>query len=159
MRLRLTPRARQDVAERLGREATARHFSAAVCSTASFPPLALPNEPRVVFVVSTTGQARKRACCNVALGFHLAAAQGDPPDSFRALWKMLLRKALPSDALACCSVAVFGLGDSGYPKYNVTAKKLDRRLEALGARRLVPLGLGDDQARAAPLCSTRALAL
>ena len=86
--------------------------------------------------------------------------QGDPPDSFRALWKMLLRKALPSDALASSSVAVFGLGDSGYPKYNVTAKKLDRRLEALGARRLVPLGLGDDQARRAAvrLCA-RALTL
>ena len=84
--------------------------------------------------------------------------QGDPPDSFRALWKTLLRKALPSDALASSSVAVFGLGDSGYPKYNVTAKKLDRRLEALGARRLVPLGLGDDQARAAvQLLCARAL--
>ncbi len=44
---------------------------------------------------------------------------------------------------------MFGLGDSGYPKYNTTAKKLDRRLEALGAARLLPLGLGDDQARRA----------
>ena len=50
-------------------------------------------------------------------------------------------------ALAHCRCAVFGLGDSGYPKFNVMAKKLDRRLEALGAAKLVPLGLGDDQAR------------
>ena len=76
------------------------------------------------------------------------AAQGDPPDAFRPLWRLLLRKSLPADALARCSVAVFGLGDSGYPKYNVTAKKLDRRLAALGAHHLLPLGLGDDQARA-----------
>ncbi len=71
---------------------------------------------------------------------------------------MLLRKSLPADALARCAVAVFGLGDSGYPKYNVTAKKLDRRLEALGAQRLLPLGLGDDQARSQHLLAARARA-
>jgi sulfite reductase alpha subunit-like flavoprotein len=43
------------------------------------------------------------------------------------------------------SAAVFGLGDSGYPLFCVAAKKLDRRLEALGAARLLPLGMGDDQ--------------
>lgn len=63
------------------------------------------------------------------------------------LWRSLLRKSLPPTALAHCRCAVFGLGDSGYPKFNVMAKKLDRRLEALGAQKLVPLGLGDDQAR------------
>ena len=74
------------------------------------------------------------------------------PDAFRPLWRTLLRKALPTDALAHCRVAVFGLGDSGYPRYNVAAKKLDRRLEALGAGRLVSLGLGDDQARCRVRC-------
>jgi sulfite reductase alpha subunit-like flavoprotein len=43
------------------------------------------------------------------------------------------------------AVAVFGLGDSGYLKYNTMGKLLYRRLEALGAGALVPLGLGDDQ--------------
>lgn len=71
--------------------------------------------------------------------------QGDPPDSFVRLWRALLRKSLPADALAHCHVAVFGLGDSGYLHFNVVAKKLDRRLDALGARKLLPLGLGDDQ--------------
>ncbi len=74
-------------------------------------------------------------------------AQGEPTESFRPLWRFLLRKALPCDALVHCRAAVFGLGDSGYPKFNVVAKKLDRRLDALGARKLLPLGLGDDQAR------------
>ncbi len=50
----------QDAAERLGREAYARHYAPVVCSTAAFPPETLPSEPRVVFVVSTTGQARTR---------------------------------------------------------------------------------------------------
>lgn len=34
---------------------------------------------------------------------------------------------------------------AGYVNYNVVAKKLDRRLAALGARELLPRGLGDDQ--------------
>lgn len=46
-------------------------------------------------------------------------AQGDPPDSLRHFWRMLLRKNLPRDCLAHLAVAVFGLGDSSYPKYNV----------------------------------------
>lgn len=43
--------------------------------------------------------------------------------------------------------AVFGLGDSGYVQFNVVAKKLDRRLQQLGAKRMIALGLGDDQVR------------
>ena len=34
---------------------------------------------------------------------------------------------------------------TGYQKYNVVAKKLDRRLAALGAGAVVERGLGDDQ--------------
>ena len=49
------------------------------------------------------------------------------------------------------------MGDSGYPKFNVTAKKLVRRLEALGAPQLLPLGLGDDQARGMALVGVRLL--
>jgi hypothetical protein len=63
------------------------------------------------------------------------------------LWRALLRKSLPASALSHCHVAVFGLGDSGYVHFNVVAKKLDRRLETLGANKLLPLGLGDDQVR------------
>lgn len=35
------------------------------------------------------------------------------------------------------SFAVFGLGDSGYAKYNATARKLHARLLQLGAAELV----------------------
>lgn len=41
--------------------------------------------------------------------------------------------------------AVFGLGDSSYGKYNWVAKKLSRRLHALGATAMIPAGEGDDQ--------------
>lgn len=45
--------------------------------------------------------------------------QGDPPDNMRRFWKLLLRKNLPPTILAGTNYAVFGLGDSGYVKYNV----------------------------------------
>jgi sulfite reductase alpha subunit-like flavoprotein len=116
----------QDVAERVGREAARHHLQPLVASMHSYPPSNLPTEQYVIFVVSTTGQ-------------------GDPPDSMRAFWKFLLRKSLGPQWLAGTRFAVFGLGDSGYQKYNVTGKKLDRRLSDLGGKPLLPKGLGDDQ--------------
>lgn len=91
----------------------------------------LPSERFVVFVVSTTGQ-------------------GDPPDSMKVLgmwsvwfgriyvsdlligfwfscfwawqgfWRYLLKKNLGARWLEGVRYAVFGLGDSGYQKYNVS---------------------------------------
>ena len=46
-------------------------------------------------------------------------SQGDPPDNMKSFWKFLLRKSLPSNSLSSMRYAVFGLGDSGYIKYNV----------------------------------------
>ena len=37
----------------------------------------------------------------------------------KEFWRFLLRKDLAGDSLYGVHVAVFGLGDSGYPKYNV----------------------------------------
>ncbi|PRW18319.1 NADPH-dependent diflavin oxidoreductase 1 isoform X1 [Chlorella sorokiniana] len=120
----------QDVAERVAREAARRHFAPRVLPADAYLPMVahLPAEPALVWVASTTGQ-------------------GDPPDNMRQLWRFLLRKSLAPGSLGSLRAAVFGLGDSGYPKYNVTAKKLFRRLEALGAHMLLPVGLGDDQHR------------
>ncbi|KAG2485235.1 hypothetical protein HYH03_016021 [Edaphochlamys debaryana] len=116
----------QDVAERVGREARLRLFAPRVLAMDSYDVTSLPAERLVVLVASTTGQ-------------------GDPPDNMRRFWRFLLRKSLPPDSLGALRCAVFGLGDSGYPNYNVAAKKLDRRLVGLGATALLPLGLGDDQ--------------
>ena len=44
-----------------------------------------------------------------------------------------------------CRVAVLGLGDSSYAKFNYAAKKLYRRLLQLGGKPLLHLGLADDQ--------------
>lgn len=47
------------------------------------------------------------------------------------------RRGLPGDCLETMRFAVFGLGDSGYAKYNATARKLHARLLQLGAAELV----------------------
>lgn len=120
----------QDVAERIGREALRRGYEPTVLSCEAFYRQldGLPGWPVVIWVVSTTGQ-------------------GEAPPMLRALWRALLRRSLPADLLRGQRVAVMGLGDSGYVQYNVAAKKLFRRLEALGAQSLVPeAGLGDARA-------------
>ena len=61
--------------------------------------------------------------------------QGEPPDSMRQFWRFLLRKALPPDCLAHLSFAVFGLGDSSYPRYNVRSDPLPLKLLAWGQPR------------------------
>ncbi|TVU05448.1 hypothetical protein EJB05_48612, partial [Eragrostis curvula] len=116
-----------DVAERVGREAKRGGCpDVDLLSMDSFNPSCLPGEGFVVFVVSTMGQ-------------------GDPPDSMKSFWKYLLQKHLGSQWLEGLQYAVFGLGDSGYQKYNFPAKKLDQRLSDLGAKQIINKGLGDDQ--------------
>ncbi|CAM6086168.1 unnamed protein product [Calypogeia fissa] len=118
----------QDVAERIAREATRRHYRPVLQSTESYEPGALPMENSVVFVASTCGQ-------------------GDAPSAMKNFWRYLLRKSLGKSWLRGVHYAVFGLGDSGYQKYNIVAKKLDRRLADLGGEEIVSKGLGDDQHR------------
>ncbi|BFZ20446.1 hypothetical protein BsWGS_23485 [Bradybaena similaris] len=116
----------QDVADRVVREAKRRHFSARAVALDSYNVANLIQEPLVIFVCSTTGQ-------------------GDPPDNMKMFWKFLLRKDLPSNSLCQLHFAVLGLGDSSYQKFNVVAKRLQKRLEQLGGQAICALGLADDQ--------------
>ena len=52
----------QDVAERVGREAKALLFSPRVMPMDAFEIAQLPQQPCVVFVISTTGQVRTGHC-------------------------------------------------------------------------------------------------
>ncbi|GMI94594.1 hypothetical protein like AT3G02280 [Hibiscus trionum] len=115
-----------DVAERIAREAERRACSVVIRSTDEYDASSLPAEDAVIFVVSTTGQ-------------------GDTPDSMKVFWKFLLQRNLGSHWMEGVHYAVFGLGDSGYQKYNFVAKKLDKRLSDLGATAVIERGLGDDQ--------------
>ncbi|KAK3605906.1 hypothetical protein CHS0354_017812 [Potamilus streckersoni] len=116
----------QDVAERLSREAKRMHFTVRVVALDSYQVVNLINESVVVFVCATTGQ-------------------GDPPDNMKTFWQFILRKNLPTNSLCYVHFAVLGLGDSSYQKFNFIAKKLNRRLQQLGAQPLLTVGLADDQ--------------
>lgn len=87
----------------------------------------LPAETFALFVVSTTGD-------------------GDPPETMKRFWSFLLRKQLDANSLVELKYSVFGLGDSSYEQFNSSGRKLFVRLKQLGAKEIVPLGLGDDQA-------------
>ncbi|XP_057524500.1 NADPH-dependent diflavin oxidoreductase 1 isoform X1 [Amaranthus tricolor] len=115
-----------DAAERIGREADRRGFLSSLFSIDQFDPSSLCDQRFVIFVVSTTGQ-------------------GDTPDSMKVFWRYLLQRHLTPNWLGGVNYAVFGLGDSGYQKYNFVAKKLDKRLSDLGGTPIIERGLGDDQ--------------
>eukprot|EP01050_Picozoa_sp_SAG11_P053011 SAG11_NODE_31038_length_295_cov_1.051020_1_plen_52_part_10 len=51
----------------------------------------------------------------------------------RATYRALLRKSLPPDFLGASSFAIFGLGDSGYAKYNAVARRMWVRCAAAAA--------------------------
>jgi len=117
----------QEAAERVAREARARHWCPRVLPADSADLKLLPRETAVVFLIATAGQ-------------------GEFPANCRGLWRFLARASLPRGCLSGLGVAVFGFGDSGYPLFNAAARKLFNRLvRGLGASALLPLGLGDDQ--------------
>ncbi|KAE8886545.1 NADPH-dependent diflavin oxidoreductase 1 [Phytophthora fragariae] len=118
----------QDVAEFVQQRAFNRQLlDTQVCAMDAFPVAQLlPQCSTVVFVVSTTGD-------------------GEAPENMRNAWRGLLRKTLGPQWLAGVRIAVFGLGDSSYAKYNAVARRLQARLLQLGASELIDRGLGDDQ--------------
>ena len=61
--------------------------------------------------------------------------EGDPPDEARGLWELLSGRKAPK--LSQATFAVFGLGDSSYPKFCEAGKFLDERLATLGGTRLL----------------------
>ncbi|GAA5911939.1 NAPDH-dependent diflavin reductase [Sporobolomyces salmoneus] len=116
-----------DLASRLALKAHRLGFSPKVQSISLFPPASLlTTEVPIVFLLPTTGN-------------------GTAPPTFLPLWNALLHPELPNDFLEDLDYAVFGLGDSSYPKYNWVAKKFTRRMHTLGAREVVERGEGDDQ--------------
>ena len=116
----------EDLSEELGTLLRYRHFEVQVSAMDSYPIQDLIAEKSVVFVCSTTGQ-------------------GEEPDNMNLSWRFLLRRGLPADSLENSLYAVLGLGDSSYLKFNFVAKRLDKRLQQLGATSFFPLALADEQ--------------
>ena len=71
--------------------------------------------------------------------------EGDPTDNAQEFYDWLKDEAEPN-SLENLNYVVFGLGNKTYEKYNSMGTYFDKRLSELGANRLYPLGLGDDDA-------------
>ncbi|KNH08187.1 hypothetical protein XU18_1195 [Perkinsela sp. CCAP 1560/4] len=82
-----------------------------------------------LFVVSTTGD-------------------GDCPSTMSVAWKKMLNRNTKLEFLhnsgESLRFSVFGLGDSGYEKFNVVAKMLYNRMSQLGGEPLAFRGIGDE---------------
>ncbi|TAQ83994.1 hypothetical protein B7494_g7677 [Chlorociboria aeruginascens] len=119
------------LANRLYNRGKARGLKAIVMPMEDYPIEDLPTEQNLIAITSTAGQ-------------------GEFPQNGRTFWEAI-RNNIELD-LATVNYSVFALGDSHYwPRkedkhyYNKPGKDLDRIMANLGGKRLVEVGLGDDQ--------------
>ena len=121
----------ESLAKRLGDRGKARGLKTMVINMDDYPLEDLPEEENVVMITSTAGQ-------------------GEFPQNGRSFWDSIKDNAELD--LSQVKYTVFALGDSHYwPRkedkiyYNKPGKDLDARLCFLGGKRLLDIGLGDDQ--------------
>ncbi|KAK5942070.1 NAPDH-dependent diflavin reductase [Knufia obscura] len=116
----------QDVAYEISQSLERLHFVTASRELDATPLPDLIHHDLVVFAISTTGQ-------------------GDFPLNARKFWQSLLRKKLTASSLVRVKYGIIGLCDSSYPKFNLAARKLHKRLQQLGASPLLDLCEADEQ--------------
>ena len=121
----------ESLAKRLGNRGKARGLKTMVMAMDDYPLEDLPREENVVLITSTAGQ-------------------GEFPQNGRGFWEAIKDNAELD--LSQINYTVFALGDSHYwPRkedkryYNKPGKDLDTRVAFLGGKRLIDIGLGDDQ--------------
>jgi sulfite reductase (NADPH) flavoprotein alpha-component len=118
-------------ADRLVVAASARGYRAVATDLAGFDADTLVHHPLIVFVVATYAGG--------------SAVPGTAP-FFDELSEMSRDFRVEKTLLGSTAYAVFGCGNSEYPKkdFNAVARRLDRAMRLLGARRLAARCEGDD---------------
>ena len=109
----------EGLAKKLAKESEQRGFSPSVLALNDYEKANLPAAQKAIIVSSTWGD-------------------GEPPDNATNFWSWLNANSAPR--LENLNFAVLGLGDKNYSEFCGASKKFDARLEALGARRLLPRG-------------------
>ncbi len=88
---------------------------------------------RLVSAADVTG--KQLAAATTLLAVASTQGEGDPPDEARGLWELLSGRKAPK--FQQTPFAIFGLGDSSYPKFCEAGHFLDERFAALGGTRLL----------------------
>ena len=109
----------EGLAKKLAKEAQQRGFLPKVLPLNDCEPATLAQAPKTVIISSTWGD-------------------GDPPDNAVKFWSWLNTETAPR--LEKLQFAVLGLGDKNYSDFCGASKKIDARMETLGAKRLVDRG-------------------
>ena len=112
----------QRVAQSLARDAEALGLPTRLVRADRYATRELKNEKLLYIVISTQGE-------------------GDPPDDSMTLVEFLNSRRAPK--LPGLQYAILGLGDSSYPEFCGIAYAIDKRLEELGAQRLLETGAAD----------------
>ncbi|KAI7825755.1 flavoprotein-like protein [Gamsiella multidivaricata] len=113
----------ESISRNIHEQAQERGFKSAHFALNDFAKVDWDKEECLVFVVSTTGD-------------------GDPPDNSTKFWRHL--RKLKGVGLTKAKYAILGLGDTNYDNFCQTAKRLDTRLQELGASPFYARGLADD---------------
>lgn len=106
------------VAKQIAKDSKTRGCNSRVVDAAEHAKIDWNKETNLLIVTSTYGE-------------------GDMPDNAQAFWEWLQTDAAKS--LSHVNFSVLALGDTNYENFCAAGKKIDARLEVLGAKRIYPL--------------------